>query len=252
MSIVAGDLIFMASANMPETDGTTTGGAISTTTRVEFTDIAATDTVQLVSDNGSDTVRTVTVTGRDSTGAIVSEQKTLTGTTPVNTTQTYERILKAVASAGHATWNISVKRTTGAVLIGTIPASSGATITTFRRMFYDASSAAGEVIRYEKVFAKNNHGSLTLNSAQITLTADPSATVTVGCEASVNGTQSCTNRITAPDPVVTFVDDSVAQNVPTGALATTQAIGVWVKFTLSAAHAPVKNNFTLQLSGTTV
>jgi len=244
VSILTTDLLAFASASMPEDDASTSGGAIDTATRVEFTDISAVDTVSMVS-SAADT-RSVTVTGRNAAGAIVTDTKSLNGTTPVVTTQTFERILKIIiASSGAQT--VTFTKTSGGANIATL----GPNITGVRRFFYNSASQAGATLRYEKLFWKNENASLTLNSAQMTLTADPAAKIRIACEAAVGGTQSVANRLTVPSSI-TLVDDGVAQNVPGGALAAAAAIGVWVELSLLASDAAIKNTFTTQLSGTSV
>src|SRR4051812_2570691 len=101
MAIAATDLIAYASANMPDVDTGTNGGAIDTLRRIAFTQIAANDTIQALSSSSSDTTQTVTVEGRNAAGVIVSETKTLTGTTAItfSTMSTVERVLKAELSA---------------------------------------------------------------------------------------------------------------------------------------------------------
>ena len=94
MAIVAGDLKLYQSASMPEADGATSGGAISTVGKAEIVDLSANDVVEVVSD-GAD-VRTVTVTGRLATGAIDSDAIVLNGTTFVAGAKTFKDILKVV------------------------------------------------------------------------------------------------------------------------------------------------------------
>lgn len=112
MSVSASDIIIYASANMPESDTTTSGGAIDTTTKMVFTDIAATDNVTVVSSNAGDTTQTCTVYGRDSTGVLVNEVLNLNGTTRVVGAQNFERISKIVVNAAH-TGTITVTRDDG-------------------------------------------------------------------------------------------------------------------------------------------
>ena len=64
-------------------------------------------------------------------------------------------------------------------------------------------------------------------------------------------TATITNRVTAPAGV-TFVDDNVAQNVPTNALASAETIGVWWEENLPANDFAHRTTFTSQLSGTTI
>jgi hypothetical protein len=246
MSILSTELKAYQAANHATDDVSTQGGAIATAGKVEFTDIAATDVVDYVSD-GADT-RNITTTGRDATGAIVTETKTLNGTTTVNGVQNFERILKVVASAGDASRTFTLKRHTGSTTIATLEPN----FTSALRLFYDSSSDPSvQKIRYEKFFLKNTNGSLQLNSAAIKLTADPSSTIRIGCAPSKGDSATITNRLTTPASV-TFVDDNVSQSVPTGALAAGEQIGVWAEMTLAAANAAIKSTFTVQLSGTSV
>lgn len=246
MSIAAADLKAYQAANHAEDDSATQGGAIATAGIVEFTDIAAVDNVEVLSD-GADT-RTVTLTGRTSTGAITSEVINLNGTTPVSSVNTYERILKAVLSASDGARTVTLRRATGDTLIATLPP----TVTSVRRLFYDSfSDPSVQKIRYEKFFLKNTHGTLQLNAAAVKLTADPSATIRIGCAPSKGDSATVANRLAAPASVV-FVDDNVSQSVPTGALAPGESIGVWAEMTLAAANAAIKSTFTTQLSGNSV
>src|ERR1700744_4916310 len=103
MSLASTDLVLYGSANMDQTDGSTQGGAIDTTTILTFADPTTVNslatTLKYVSDNNGDTTQTVTVTGRDTTGSVVTETKNLNGTTVVTGTVTFQEILKAVMSA---------------------------------------------------------------------------------------------------------------------------------------------------------
>lgn len=245
MPIVDADLPQFQAASMPEDDSSTTGGAISTTGMAEITDIAATDTVQGLSD-GADT-RDLTVYGRLATGAIDSETITLNGTTPVATTKQFERIMKAVLSTGSGTRTVTLRRTTGATLICTFPPN----IVSQRRLFYDSSSnPSAQKIRYEKIFRKNAHATITLTSAAVKLTSDPANRYRIGCAPSVGDSATVTNRVTAPAGV-TFVDDSVSQTVPGGNVIAGQAIGIWVEQNLPQNDSPHKNSVTVELSGST-
>lgn len=245
MAIVSGDLVGYQAASMAEDDASTTGGAIATAGKIEIADIAATDTTEVLSD-GADT-RDVTIYGRNAAGAIVSETMTLNGTTPVNGATQFERIMKITLSASSGTRSVTVRRATGDTLIATL----GPNVTSQRRLFYDASSNPSSIkIRYEKAFYKNTHGTITLTTAAVTLTADPAARYRIGCAPSVGDSATVTNRLTAPASV-TFVDDSVSQSVPGGSLVAGQAIGVWIEQNLPANDPPHKSSFTIELSGAT-
>jgi hypothetical protein len=82
-SIVASDLVAYHAATQSDVDGSTVGGAIDALRRPDFTQIAANDTIQALSSSAGDTTQTVTVRGRNAAGSIVTETKTLTGTTAI-------------------------------------------------------------------------------------------------------------------------------------------------------------------------
>ena len=141
------DLRIYGSANMPEDDTSTTGGAIATSVKAFFDDMAATANIQIVSSSASDTTQTVTVTGRKPSGNIITEVKTLNGTTavPMTTNTSWERLLKAVKSAT-TTGDVAVESAT-ATRTNTAQAGTANTIT------LDAGASAtdneynGQVIR---------------------------------------------------------------------------------------------------------
>lgn len=247
MPITSAELILFGSANRPEDDATASGGAIATTVRPVFTDFTGNQTIRVSSD-GADT-RTVTIDGRNTAGANVTEVLTLNGTTPVNGTQVFERISSVDLSATDAARTVTVQTNEATPqTIGTIPPNELG----FYRMFRNsASDPAAAKVRYEKVFWKNTNASLTLNQAQVTLTADPAAKIRMGVATTKNDTTSVANRLTAPTGI-TFVDDNVAQAVPGNTLEAGSAIGVWIEQTLAAGDAAQKTTFTLKLDGTTV
>ena len=250
MSISASELIVYGSANMPEANGTTSGGAIDATTKIVFTDIAATDSVEFVSTNAADTMN-ITVTGRNSAGVIVAETKALTGTTPTAaTTATFERILKVVL-ASVAAGTVTVRRATGDTTIATMEAG----ITSVRRLFYDAAAdASGGSSRsfYEKVFVKNTNGVTTLTNAQIAEQADPTTNITFDLEDAVDDSNSVANRLdTAPTGMLGSFDNTTKTVPGGGNLAAGSRIGVWLKLTLAAGTSPTKSTYTLRTTGTT-
>ncbi len=104
MSVVLNEVILYGSANMPEADSATVGGAIDLTKRVAFYDIPATGTFDVVSSSASDTATKIQVTGRDSTGTVKTPTAvTLTGTTLIANTfagQQFQRLLAAVITGG--------------------------------------------------------------------------------------------------------------------------------------------------------
>lgn len=250
MSITSAELIAYGSANMPEADSLTTGGAISTGVRVVFDDssLANTleDTVEALSSSGSDTTQTCTVTGRNAAGVIVSDIISLNGTNPVSGAVTFERVLKIVISAAHV-GTVTVRKATGDTTIAAIEPG----VLTIRRPFYDvAADVSGGSTRnyYEKIFIKNTNSTLTLTNASVTETADPLSTLTFALSTGIDDTETTANRQTAPVGIDSF--SSSLHALPGNALAAGSAIGVWMKLTLSAGAAAAKTTYTLQMAGT--
>ena len=248
MSIVAADLLPLGSASRPEDDTSTSGGAIDTGDRPSPMTLAADDDLEVVSSAAGDTTQQVTVTCRDTTGAIVTEQVTLNGTTAVifSTIGVIERVLKCVMDAT-AAGIVTLRRSVAGITVDTIPIGEVG----FYGMFLKSASESGGTTRYEKIFWKNSHATLTLNSAELKLTADPSAKITAGAATTKDDSGSVANRKSAPGGV-SFVDDNIAITVPTGILAAGEAIGLWILMTLSADDSPLKTSHTTQLSGTSV
>jgi hypothetical protein len=100
MSVLPSDVLIYGSANMPEADGATVGGAPDFTKAVAMYDITPTGLLDYVSSSSSDTATKIEVSGRDSTGAIQTETKTFNGTTLVNGAQNFERLLAGVVTGG--------------------------------------------------------------------------------------------------------------------------------------------------------
>lgn len=245
MSIVAADLIAHGSAGRPEDDSATSGGAIDLTHRPELVQFTAPAVIAAVSD-GTDT-RQFTVTGRDAAGAIVTDTPTLTSAVEVVGTQTFERILKIELASTDPSRTVTFKEGSGGATVATI----GPNEQDRSGMFLQSASEASPTIRFEKFYWKNTNATLTLNNAEVELTADPAAKIEVGLAPTKDDSASSTNRKTAPAGV-SFVDDNIAQAVPTGALAAGEAIGTWMKQSLIADDAAQKTTFTTQVAGTTV
>lgn len=104
MSVLLSDLVLYGTANMPEADGATVGGAINFNRRVEFNGTAISPTTQfdVVSSSASDTAVRCQISYRDSTGVIQTPAFTTTnGTTKVSmTTIAAERLLSGVTTGG--------------------------------------------------------------------------------------------------------------------------------------------------------
>lgn len=245
MSILTTELKKYAAASRPVNDTTTSGGAIDTDCVLGVTQLAATDAVRARSSNAGDTMN-LTIKYRDAAGVIQTQVQALNGVNNV-VFNTMERFISATLASNPA-GAITIERNTGGnANVVTIPAGKkNAAI-----LFVDSASESSQTIRYEKEFWRNESAeSLTLTNGQVTLTADPSASVRIGLDTAVGGTTSVANRKTAPGSV-TFVDDSVAQNIPGGGnLAVNAGIGVWIEFTRGAGAAALKSSYETTLSGT--
>jgi hypothetical protein len=207
MPIAATDLLAYNALNRPEDETATGGGGRDPDHRPGFTQLAANDDLEYVSDNAGDTTQTVTVDGRDAAGAFVTEAITLNGTTAVLGTQVFERVLSIVMSAD-AAGTVTIRRQPGGANVYQIPIGERGC----SAMFIQAASSGVVETRYDKMFWLNNHGSLTLNAAKVQITADPAAVIRQGVEPSAkDDTLAIANRTTAPSGV-TFVADNVQQN----------------------------------------
>jgi hypothetical protein len=239
MPVADTDLRKFQSVNVPESDTGTTGGAINAAGQHDELILAANDTLEALSD-GAD-VRTITVVGRDAAGEILTAGPTaLNGATPVALTGTFERVLKVTLSAADGARTVTLRRAAGGATVCTLTPN----ITSQRALFYDSASAASPVTRYQKEYWKNEHGTLSLLSANLRLTADPQVRIRIGLEASAD--QTSTNRVTAPGGV-TFVDDAV--DVSVGTLAAGATIGLWIEQALLADDAAFKSTYTTRLQG---
>lgn len=167
MSVFPSDIVAYGSANMPEADSATTGGAVDTTKRVAFYDLSANDTINAVSSSASDTATKLQVKARDAAGnAISSSVGTLNGQTPitnVGSLGTVERLIAAVVTGGAvagladptgttAVGDIAVYRNTAVLSARTAQTgaanSTGTTPALFKLQSGDgASVSAGQIIR---------------------------------------------------------------------------------------------------------
>jgi hypothetical protein len=151
MSVLKSQLRLYGSANMPDVDGTTTGGAPNFANKVVFQDITPTGTVDYVSSSASDTAATLQSFGRDSTGVIQNETKTLTGITKVAGAQSYERLLKGLAAGTAAVGDIAILSHTAIVSAHTAQSATAATSSVDAAITLQsgdgALSAAGDIIR---------------------------------------------------------------------------------------------------------
>jgi hypothetical protein len=250
MSILSTDLVAYLSANVPVADSGTVGGAIDTLRRADYTQLtqAGGELVKFVSSNAGDTSgsgKTATLVGRKTDGTLATETINLNGTTPVNSTNTYERIL-SVDLAATCAGTITVSGNTSTTTFRVIPIGERG----FKAIFQqNASDPATQKDYYQKFFWKNTNGTLALTVAQVVENADPSAVVTHGLGAGLDDVLTSANRVTAPAGV-TFANTAAlvpnSQNLSSGS-----AIGVWLHLTLAAGNAALKTTYTSEIDGQT-
>lgn len=113
---------------------------------------------------------------------------------------------------------------------------------TLDEVFKDAYSkqSVGRIV-YRKVFFKNTNGATTLTDVLIWMSADEHNYITLDLEASVDGNDTSTNRITAPAGY-TFAEHDTEETAHTlpgdGNLDAGEAIGIWLKLTIPEDQSP--------------
>lgn len=261
MPILASQLVAYGSLNIPEADGTISGGGIDTATRVTFIEPAAssggtpdtTFTLEVLSDTAGDTARTITFTGRLSTGALsTTSPVTVNGTTPTAIPGTYLRVMKAIASATHASATITVRIAGGGTTVGTIGPTPELR---FRRLFYDSFSTTSTTNRYEKFFWRNNHATLTLQAATVqgVAVSDTTGKLTFALDTTLNATATIATRLdTVPAGIGAFTEEGSPLSVATGEIPALSAQGIWLRLNLGANDAGAEGTYTSRLTGTTL
>lgn len=154
MSVSPNNVEFYGSANMPTGDGTSTGGAVSFSTLVIFSDISPAGLLDYVSSSASDTAATLTVSGRDSTGVIQVETKTLSGTAKVSGSQSFERLLRGQAGGTTAVGDIAAISHT-LVISGT--AQSGANTSGITGPYIQLQSGQGASVAVNQIVRPENN-----------------------------------------------------------------------------------------------
>lgn len=120
---------------------------------------------------------------------------------------------------------------------------------------YSKEVGGGDRIVYRKVFFKNTNGATTLSGVKIWMSADEHDYITLDLEGSVDGNDTSTNRITAPEGY-SFAEhnsEGTAHTLPgDGNLDAGEAIGIWLKLTIPAGESPDPSiTATLKIKGTT-
>lgn len=252
MAVTSADLVAYRAATRPKTDATANvGGAIDNLRYHDFTQLQANDTLYVKSTSASDT-QNVTVAVRDTAGVIQQVTVGVNGTTGADLSGlgTVERVLD-VELASAAIGTITIGRGSLAVpgvAVRTIPPGKRG----FGVLFYDSVSTTSERKVTEKVFWKNEHGSLALTNAKVRIVTggDPAGVMKMAIEDAKGDSSTLGTRLADNTALgLSFVDDNVQQAVPSDQLGAGENIGVWLEMTLAANNAPIRNTVTLELAG---
>ena len=114
---------------------------------------------------------------------------------------------------------------------------------------YAEASGGSSRDHYYKIFVQNTNATKAYLGVSIALSGGDGA-VTFALEASRNGTDSTTNRITAPTAGYTF--NTSTKSVPGSDLEEAggnDRIGIWLKYTLAAGATPSPFSFTVTAEG---
>lgn len=249
---VADHLPAYCAQSHPETDSGVPGGPIDPLMRALFTDLAASDDVEVLSDDAADVGQNFYISGRDGSGNFVWEINSLNGTTAVicSTMGVIERLEEFRMLDDDFIGNITVRRSVAGADIGVVPEGEIG----FKRVFRGAY-ANDNVSKdyYEKVFLRNIHPTVSVINLEIDEDADPAADLTFTLAAAINDEAYTTDRITTPGTDDTNPDtfDASAKDSPSD-LEPGDAIGVWLKLTVAAGQTNTKNTYTLGVAGDTI
>lgn len=252
MSVGASNLVLYGSATMPDNDTTQqVGGAINTKIKVEMTEIAPSGRIEMVSLAGQSGY-SLDVSYRKTNGVAATELKNILGATAVTFAATMERILKLVASTSvHS--QITVRKLSAGTSLATLPNG----VSQVRRPFYNAAAPdSGTKSYYEKVFFKNNHGTLALTAASIAEQTDPSGKITfaldgagAACPLNLAVNNGAFGRNTPPAARITAFSNATKGVRRSGTLTQGSYQGVWMRLLLTNTDAATKTSYTLKCKG---
>lgn len=263
MAAASSDIKFYLSANRPEADTGTSGGARDATMQMLLptkADIGgAGDTIDLVSASASDT-QNVVLAGYGVGGAWVEETIALNGVTTVESTNTFVYLCKIQAASAAAGAVTVSQHTTPANVIHTIPIGEKGAARLFLKAVANAAGGAAKVL-YEKVFVGNAHATDGITSAAVALTVNEASELAGALEKSATvqatgGTESVANRVTKPTGGDSYTWADMATPLAMGDAADGNLIagewqGLWLRATLAAGRTPTQHtDFTLQATGT--
>ena len=119
MSLQQGKIRIYGSTQMPLNDTDITGSGISTSVKISFIDLTASqdNALSIVSSSGTDITQAIFATGRAADGVITASTGTLNGQTPVSLSASLERLL--IANKGLTTEGVIALYETAATATGT-------------------------------------------------------------------------------------------------------------------------------------
>lgn len=261
-------IVWYLSANRPEDDSSTSGGAVDTNMRLmlrsdgDSLNGGSGDQVDLVSDSASDT-QSVDLAGYDTSDTWQTESVTLTGTTNVQSTNTYKHLRKVeAASDAVGTITIAEYNSGSPTELFTITAGERGRAALFLKAEANAGGGATKYL-YEKVFVYSS-GS-TYSGGDFYNSEDEDSELAFDLEMSsdsttTGGSESVANRATEPSTGGTYSwadhasgDKHTVGDAEDGALTDTEAQGVWVRLTLAAGRsAELQVQYTLNFVASSV
>jgi hypothetical protein len=215
MSVYPTEIVIYGTANMPEADGATVGGAADLTRLTSFSDMAANGLIDWVSSSASDTATKGQVSGLDASGIQQTPAAvTLTGTTKVAGSQTYNRLLYAAISG--ATANGPLANPTGTAAVGDVAVM--AHTLTIAAHTCQAGSAQNTGITPALIKLQSGDGaSITLGMVIRTTGGTGSNQIRYACSTSGSGAgQYGTDIIAVNRPWGTVPDATTTYEVATG------------------------------------
>jgi hypothetical protein len=243
MAVQESDLIVYCAANMPNDGVSTVGGALDTGARPLEDSFGATAVLAAVGEAGE--ARNLTVTGRLATGSVASEVVPLDGTNEVLSSNSYERILSLVLDASSGVRSVQCKQGSGGTVRHTINPDETKAYRLFRQSTADSATPQ---TWYEKLFILNTNGVDDLLNAVVDLDTDPSGNLAFDLAAAKDDAVTSTNRQTAPAGA-SWVEEGNPQAVPGTDLNSGEAIGVWLRLSLSAGEAGSKSTAPVKITG---
>jgi hypothetical protein len=254
---MAVDTVVYASAAMPDDDTTAQGGAIDTNYRMQFTQPAASDDIEVVSDDTDDTSQDVEVVARADSGSIVTATETLNGTTPVpydgfdTADEKINRVLEITMDAD-AEGNVTIRRGAGAGNIAVIPPGERGIRTLFRKAF---SSPVAAKTYYEIIHIRNNDPVLALIDAKFVEQSDPSGLIDYAVATNINTSPTLTDRLTAPasgfgsfgSGEVTLLDATGVNDLQPG-----DSVAICVRLSLSEDNPAGNTTWGIRATGTNI